>query len=76
MWILPIVHHDTRKLGSGTVERSILQALSKVFHRPTIHLLIGTPVTADEIAGLSVQAINDFLEAKLVEAWQQVKAFN
>ncbi len=76
MPILPIAHHDTRKLGSGSVERSILQALSKVFRRPTIHLLFGTPVTANEIADLSMQATNDYLEAKLNETWQQVKSFN
>ena len=76
MPILPIAHHDTRKLGSGSVERSILQALSRVFRRPTIHLLFGTPVMASEIADLSMQAANDYLEAKLSETWQQVKAFN
>jgi 1-acyl-sn-glycerol-3-phosphate acyltransferase len=76
MPILPIAHHDTRKLGSGSVERSILQALSKVFRRPTIHLLFGTPVMASEIADLSMKATNDYLEAKLSETWQQVEAFN
>jgi 1-acyl-sn-glycerol-3-phosphate acyltransferase len=76
MPILPIAHHDTRKLGSGSVELSILQALSKVFRRPTIHLLFGTPVMASEIADLSMKATNDYLEAKLCETWQQVKAFN
>jgi 1-acyl-sn-glycerol-3-phosphate acyltransferase len=76
MPILPIAHHDTRKLGSGSVERSILQALSKVFRRPTIHLLFGTPVMAHEIADLSMEATNNYLEAKLSETWQQVKAFN
>ena len=76
MPILPIAHHDTRKLGTGSVERSILQALSRVFRRPTIHLLVGTPVMASEIAGLSMQASNDYLEAKLSETWKQVKAFN
>ena len=76
MPILPIAHHDTRKLGTGSVERSILQALSRVFRRPTIHLLVGTPVMASEIASLSMQASNDYLEAKLSETWKQVKAFN
>ncbi len=76
MPILPIAHHDTRKLGTGSVERSILQALSRVFRRPTIHLLFGTPVMASDIEGLSMQAANDYLEAKLSETWQQVKAFN
>jgi 1-acyl-sn-glycerol-3-phosphate acyltransferase len=76
MPILPIAHHDTRKLGSGSVERSILQALSKVFRRPIIHLLIGAPVLASEIAELSMQAANDYLEAELNQTWLQVKAFS
>ena len=76
MPIVPIAHHDTRKLGSGTVEQSIVQALSKVFRRPTIHLLIGTPVTASEIADFTMQETNDFLETKLMETWLQVKALN
>lgn len=37
MPIVPIAHHDTRKLGTGGVKRSILQALSRVVKRPTIH---------------------------------------
>lgn len=76
MPVLPIAHHDTRKLGSGSVERSILQALSKVFRRPTIHLLIGTPVLASEIAELSMQSANDYLEGKLMQTWLQVRAFS
>lgn len=76
MPILPIAHHDTRKLGSGSVQRSILQALSKIFHRPTIHLLIGVPVLPSEIAELSMQETNDYLETKLKQTWLEVKAFN
>ena len=74
--ILPIAHHDTRKLGSGSVQLSILQALSKVFRRPTIHLLFGIPILANEITDLSMQATNDYLEAKLNQTWLQVKALN
>jgi len=76
MPILPLTHHDTRKLGSGSVARSILQALSKIFRRPTIHLLFGTPVMPSEIIGLSMEATNDYLEAKLFKTWLQVKALN
>jgi 1-acyl-sn-glycerol-3-phosphate acyltransferase len=76
MPILPIAHHDTRKLGSGSVERSILQALSKVFRRPKIQLLIGKPVVANEIADLSMKEANDYLEAKLNQTWLQVKALS
>ena len=76
MPILPIAHHDTRKLGSGTVEQSIVRALSKVFRRPTIHLLIGKAILANEIAELNMQEANDYLEARLNQTWLQVKALS
>jgi 1-acyl-sn-glycerol-3-phosphate acyltransferase len=76
MPILPIAHHDTRKLGSGSVWQSIFQALSKVFRRPTIHLSIGMPILPSEIAELSMQSANDYLEAKLMQTWLQTKAFS
>jgi hypothetical protein len=31
---------------------------------------------ASEIVDLNMQGTNDFLEAKLMDTWQQVKAFN
>jgi hypothetical protein len=38
--------------------------------------LIGKPVLANEIADLSMQEANGYLEAKLNQTWQQVKALN
>ena len=74
MPVLPIAHHDTRKLGSGSVERSILQALSKIFRRPRIHLMIGTPVPASALAALDPKQINDYLERELTSLWQRVSS--
>jgi len=74
MPIVPISHHDTRKLGSGSVERSILQALSKVFHRPRIHLMIGEPVLASALAALDAKQLNDYLERELMSLWKRVSA--
>ncbi len=74
MPIVPIAHHDTRKLGTGSVERSILQALSRVVKRPTIQLMIGTPILASEIANLDEQETNDYLEEKLLNLWKNVSA--
>lgn len=76
MPIVPIAHHDTRKLGSGGVERSIFQALTKVFKRPTIHLMIGPAILATELTNLSVQEVNVFLEEKLLNLWLQVRAIS
>lgn len=74
MPILPIAHHDTRKLGTGSVQRSILQALSRFVKRPTIHLMIGKPIGRSEIADLNEQEANAYLEQRLLELWKKVSA--
>jgi 1-acyl-sn-glycerol-3-phosphate acyltransferase len=74
MPIVPIAHHDSRKLGTGSVLRSILQALSRVFRRPPIHLMIGTPIFASEIAKFNTSQANDYLEEKLLTLWKKVSA--
>lgn len=74
MPMVPIAHHDSRKLGTGGVKRSILQALSRVVKRPTIHLMIGKPILASEIANLNEQEASSYLEEKLLDLWKKVSA--
>jgi len=74
MPIVPIAHHDSRTLGSGSVTRSILQSLTRVVKRPTIHLMIGKPILASEIANLNEQEANAHLEEKLLNLWKKVSA--
>ncbi|GEM_PF-765397 len=72
--IVPIAHHDSRKLGTGSVHRSILQALSRVVKRPTIHLMIGSPILASEIANLNETQANAYLEGELLSLWTKVSS--
>jgi 1-acyl-sn-glycerol-3-phosphate acyltransferase len=74
MPIVPIAHHDSRKLGTGSVQRSILQALTRVVKRPTIHLMIGKPILASEIANLNDQEASTYLEENLLNLWKKVSA--
>jgi 1-acyl-sn-glycerol-3-phosphate acyltransferase len=74
MSIVPIAHHDSRKLGTGGVKRSILQALSRVVKRPTIHLMIGKPILASEIANFNELETSTYLEEKLLNLWKKVSA--
>ena len=77
MPIVPIAHHDCRKLGSGSVSKSILLALAKVaWKRPTIHLNIGRPILPAELEGKSPAEIGQIMFDRLVETWQVAKAAN
>jgi 1-acyl-sn-glycerol-3-phosphate acyltransferase len=77
MPIVPIAHHDCRKLGSGSVAKSIILALSKVaWKRPTIHLNIGRPILPSELEGKSPTEIGQIMFDRLVETWHVAKAAN
>lgn len=76
MPIVPIAHHDSRKLGSGTVIKSILLALTKFYRRPKIYLNIGRPILPEEIAGKTPAEIGQLMFDRLAETWQVAKLAN
>ena len=74
MPIIPIAHHDSRKLGSGTVAKSIILALTRWSKRPVIHLNIGRPIFPEELVGKNATEIGQIMFDRLVETWQLAKA--
>lgn len=76
MPIIPIAHHDSRKLGSGTVIQSILQALAKFIFRPKIQLNIGRPILPEDLAGKTPIEIGQLMFERLAETWQQAALLN
>ncbi|CAB4334996.1 unannotated protein [freshwater metagenome] len=72
--VIPIAHHDSRKLGSGTVQASILKAFLGVFRQPRIRLHIGAPVTSQNLVGLSLREANDYLEQIFVATWREASS--
>ncbi len=76
MPIVPIAHHDSRRLGSGTVIRSIVLALTKFIWRPKIHLNIGRPILPEELDGKTPLEIGQIMFDRLVETWQQAVLAN
>lgn len=70
--VIPIAHHDSRRLGHGGVKKSIFSALAKYFWiRPKVRVRIGAPITADELRGLAPQDVGGYLEERLTHTWQE-----
>lgn len=67
--VIPIAHHDSRKLGTGTVARSIVQGLAGVFRVPVIRMRIGKPISPDVLGPMSVGEANNYLEKQLMKTW-------
>lgn len=76
MPIVPIAHHDSRKLGSGTVVKSIVLALTKFTHRPKIYLNIGRPILPEEMVGKTATEIGQLMFDRLTETWQAARLAN
>lgn len=69
--VVPIAHHDSRRLGSGTVARSIVQGLLGVFRVPLIRLRIGRPVAPSALGHLSVEEAGTYLAERLLACWRE-----
>lgn len=67
--VIPIAHHDSRKLGTGSVAKSIVQGLAGVFRVPVIRMRIGKPISPDVLGPMSVREANDYLEQQLMNTW-------
>ena len=76
MPIVPIAHHDCRNLGSGSVAKSIISALTKFMNRPKIHLNIGKPILPADLEGKTPEEIGRLMFDRLVETWRGALAAN
>lgn len=67
--VIPIAHHDSRKLGSGSVGKSIVQGLAGVFRVPLIRMRIGKPIAPETLGSMNNKETHTFLEEQLKQAW-------
>lgn len=70
--VVPIAQHDSRKLGNGSVLRSIVMAFAAVFRRPKIEMRVGTPVLPAALADLTHPEVNTLLEERLRLTWRAI----
>lgn len=72
--VIPIAHHDSRKLGSGSVGKSIVQGLAGVFRVPVIRMRIGKPIAPTTLSAMSNKDAHEYLEAQLQQAWLEASS--
>ena len=72
--VIPIAHHDSRKLGSGSVGKSIVQGLAGVFRVPVIRMRIGKPIAPTTLSTMNNKEAHEYLEAQLQQAWLEASS--
>lgn len=70
--VVPIAHHDARRIGSGSVARSLGGALTSIVRRPTVRLRVGRPVLPDEFAGLPLRDVVEVIQDRVTDVWRVV----
>ena len=69
--VLPIAHHDSRQLGSGSVAKSILWSFTGALRVPIIRMRIGKPVSPFELAQKNSKEVTEILSAALDKTWAE-----
>lgn len=72
--VVPIAHHDSRKLGSGSVAKSILWSFTGALRVPIIRMRVGKPISSFELAQKSSAEVTEMMVAALNQAWQEASS--
>jgi 1-acyl-sn-glycerol-3-phosphate acyltransferase len=71
--IVPVAHHDARQIGSGSVARSLLGAVTSVVRRPTVRIRVGTPIRAAEYAGRTIAETASLAQERVTAVWRSLQ---
>lgn len=73
--VVPVAHHDARRIGAGSVGETLRGAARSVRSRPPLSIVVGEPVTAAQLAGRSVAAATRVLQERLIATWTVAAAW-
>lgn len=69
--IVPVAHHDARDIGSGTEGQTLRQAVTAIWRRPTIQLVVGRTIQPSEFTGLTPLELTRIIRERLTETWRR-----
>ena len=69
----PLAHHDSRRLGRGTVPVALARAATGVGRLPPVRVLAGEPVPASVTASTPARDLEPLLAAALAHTWTGVR---
>lgn len=72
--IVPVAHHDARRIGAGTVAESLRGAVTSIVRRPTVRVNIGAPIRAAEYAGRTLAETVSLVQERVTAAWRAIAA--
>jgi 1-acyl-sn-glycerol-3-phosphate acyltransferase len=69
--IVPIAHHDARAIASGSVQRSLAGAVTAIWRRPQVAMVVGHTIEPASYAGMSALELTALLRERLTATWRE-----
>lgn len=69
--IVPIAHHDARRIGQGDIGASLRGALTAVVRRPRVRVVVGRTIEPVEYAGLEALELTAMIRSRLTATWRR-----
>jgi 1-acyl-sn-glycerol-3-phosphate acyltransferase len=70
--IVPVAHHDARQIGSGSVARSLVGAVTSIVRRPTVRIRVGAQIKAAEYAGRTIAETAALVHERVTAVWRSL----
>lgn len=70
--VIPVAHHDARKVGSGSIARSLAGTLTSIVRRPIVRIRVGKPILPAEFDGLPVRDVAELVRQRVSEVWRGI----
>lgn len=72
--VIPMAHHDAREIGSGSVPRALLGAMTSIVRQPTVRIRIGAPILPSAFAGCSAVEATKIVQRHVTELWESISS--
>jgi len=69
--VVPIAHHDSRRVGSGQFFHAALGAATSLVRWPGVTFVVGKPIEPEEFADLTAKELTTLIADRLRQAWDQ-----
>lgn len=71
--IVPIAHHDAREIGFGTEAQTLRGAVTSIWRRPTVQLVVGNRIEPSAYEGMLPLDLTRLIRERMTDTWHDAR---